>query len=145
MMDCGDFMRRFSEYAPRRFRSGKYAAFELREAVAAHQISRVVDLRDREPLLSERTYASIGVELVRVSVDETRPLPRGLVEIVDVPGTLVHCWKGSHRTGAVVATMRMRDGWEPSCVWEEMQAFGFGAWDDHAALAEGVFGAWRPC
>lgn len=138
-------MRRFAEYAPLRFRSGKYTAVELRAAVAAHRISRVVDLRDRDTLLlSPRTYAAMGVEYVRYPIDESCALPGGVLATVDIPGTLVHCWKGSHRTGAVVATMRMRDGWAPEATWAEMQRFGFGRWEEHPALAESVFGSWRP-
>lgn len=138
-------MRRFSEYAPHRFRSGKYTATELREAVQKHRIGRVVDLRDREPpLLADKTYAEMGVEFVRVPLSEREPLPMGILEVIDRPGTLVHCWKGSHRTGAVVAMLRLRDGWTPEAAWEEMQRFDFGDWRIHSELAESVFGAWRP-
>lgn len=138
-------MRRFAEYAPRRFRSGKYSASELRAAIRDHAIARVVDLRDRDQtLLAQRTYASLGVEFVRWPVDERRPLSPDVLDVVDRPGTLVHCWKGSHRTGAVVAMLRLRAGWTPEATWAELQRFDFGPWADHAELAASVFGSWRP-
>lgn len=138
-------MRRFSEFSPNRFRSGKYTASELSAAVGTFGIRRVVDLRDRpERLLSPRTYERLGVDYIRVPLSENEPVPRSVLDVVDVEHTLVHCWKGSHRTGTVVAMLRMRDGWPPEKVWLEMQAFGFGRWDGHPALAECVFGDWRP-
>jgi protein tyrosine/serine phosphatase len=138
-------VRRFFEFSPNRFRSGKYTASELADAVSRFGIRRVVDLRDRpERIMSPRTYTRIGVEYIRLPLSDHEPIPASVLDVVDRDRTLVHCWNGSHKTGAVVAMIRMRDGWAPEEVWSEMQAFGFGRWDAHHALAASVFGDWRP-
>lgn len=139
-------LRRFAEFDRGLFRSGKYSAGELKLALTHNAIRRVVDLRDNpRQLLASSTYAKLGVEYVRFPIDEHLGLPALNVLSLLVRGTLVHCWKGSHRTGAVVAAHRLHTGWTRSATWDEMQRFGFGEWRKHERLAESVFGAWRPC
>lgn len=137
-------MRRFAVVSPGLYRSGRYSAAALRAVVAEYAIRRVIDLRDRpEPLLAARTYRSIGVAFMRWPIDENADLPDGVVnDVMREPHTLVHCWKGSHRTGAVIASVRLRQGWSMADAWDEMMAFDFGS--GHVALRRSVFGDWSP-
>lgn len=140
---------RFAEVAPGLFRSGRYRAHTLRKLVDTHGIRRVIDLRDRDPLFTARTYERMGVEFLRCPIDEHAPqsldyLDRIVRLALETP-TLVHCWKGSHRTGVVVAWYRMAEcAWSNAQVFQEMQEFGFGKVEAHEPLFESVFGGWRP-
>jgi len=143
-------MRQFGIVTDALLRSGKYQAGELRACVAQHSIRRVIDLRDRPPLLSARTYAQCGVDLCLFPLAEYAPIsPRQCLALLDLLAnpvvTLLHCWKGSHRTGAVVALYRRSMlGWSPAAAWAEMAFFDFGPPDRHHELFVSVFGDWRP-
>lgn len=140
---------RFAEVAPGLFRSGRYRARTLGELVDTHGIKRVIDLRDRPPLFTARTYQRMGVEFLRCPIDEYAPLDLGrldqIVRLALETPTLVHCWKGSHRTGVVVAWYRItKCAWSNARAYQEMQEFDFGKIGAHELLFESVFGEWRP-
>lgn len=122
------------------FRSGKYNAGQLRECVTQYNIKKVIDLRDRVQLLADSTYKKIGVTFSQFSLDETRPLPSNALTVFDgVTPTLIHCWKGAHRTGAWVATYRiLKQGWGVDKAIAEMMNFGFGNPSKHIELYESV-------
>lgn len=133
-------MRNFGIVVPGRlFRSGKYLARELRRATSRYGIECVVDLRStwRDDLLAQSTYESIGVEFYRYPMNEDEPIPQNALDVYDGRPTLIHCWKGAHRTGAWVAKFRMEtQGWPIEEVFSEMLDFGFGDPMKHRALIE---------
>lgn len=135
-------MRNFSEVIPDLlWRSGKYSAWELRQAVQLHGIKQVIDLRDRPPLLAASTYKRAGVKFINFPVDEYQGLPDDALEIWDgqMP-TLIHCWKGAHRTGAWVARLRfVYCGWSEKQALDEMFEFGFGNISQHQELFGSIF------
>lgn len=123
------------------FRGGHYRLRDLAEAVGRYGIQRVIDLRDRAPLFKPASYQRIGVEFVRCPLSEHEPLPANILDVLD-PNyiTFVHCWKGSHRTGAFIGLYRRQcQGWSPDRIWDEMQAYGFGRPEDHMALYRSIF------
>lgn len=125
------------------YRSGRYSAHGLRQVVEQHGIKRVIDLRDHlKPLLAISTYQRMGVVFERVPIDEYAPLPAMNIEL-ECP-TLIHCWRGAHRTGALVARYRLAQGWSREQAWAEMASFGFGNIAARAQLFSSVFGVWRP-
>ena len=135
-------MRNFGEVVPGLlWRSGKYTASQLRHSVHLHKIEQVIDLRDRLPLLAISTYQHIGVKFINFPVDEYRGLHPNALDIWDgQTPTLVHCWKGAHRTGAWVARFRIEQcGWPEKQALKEMISFGFGSISLHQELFRSVF------
>lgn len=142
--------RNFGTVRPGLYRSGRYTRGELAAVVAEYGVQTVVDLRDehRPAMLGGRTYRALGVQVLRVPVREDLPVPEQAVEVVEAVvgacgATLLHCWKGSHRTGAVVALLRLRAGEPGPAVLEDMQRYGFGDPSKHQALWEQVATAAR--
>ncbi len=125
------------------FRSGRYRLRDLAHIVEVYGIQRVIDLRDRPPLFKLSSYRRVGVTFIRYPISEYEPLSEDVLRILDPQYvTLIHCWKGAHRTGAVVGLYRRRcQGWPPEEVWREMKAFGFGNPEKHPELFESVFNA----
>jgi len=134
-------MRNFDVVIPGAlYRSGKYNARELRKAVEQHGIRRVVDLRNQSPLLAASTYRRMGVEFSMLRLSEYEPLPAGILDVFDgQTPTLVHCWKGAHRTGAWVAALRRRQGWDRVEIDAELQRYGFGDAERHQELYESIW------
>ena len=129
------------------WRSGRYSAAGLRALVAETGIRTVVDLRDahRPLLLAESTYRRLRVDFHRVPLREDEPVPTAAFErvlaLVAAAPALVHCWKGAHRTGAIVALYRRLSGWTPETAWEEAQRCGFGHAAAHPSLAAQILDA----
>lgn len=135
-------MRNFGEVIPSRlWRSGKYSARELMQAVNEHNIKLVIDLRDRPQLLADSTYRRIGVSFINFPVNEYQGLPKNALDIWDKKTpALIHCWKGAHRTGAWVARLRIKYcGWSRAQALDEMLRFGFGNISLHSQLFVSVF------
>ncbi len=134
----------FGEVVPGQlWRSGRYTASALCHMVQQCGIRQVIDLRDRESaLLAARTYRRMGISFVRYPLDETKGLPDAALEVWDgVTPTLIHCWKGAHRTGAWVARLRLeRMGWTATAVHDELMGYGFGRIADHHELYKSI---WR--
>jgi len=122
------------------YRSGKYQASELHQCVKRFGIKKVVDLRDRVQLFADSTYQNIGVEFRKYPLDENRPFPVDALSVFDgQTPTLVHCWKGVHRTGAWVAMYRiLRQEWRTNEAIAEMMGYGFGEPSKHIELYESV-------
>lgn len=139
-------IRNFAQVQPGLFRSGKYDLAGLRELATTHGIKTVIDLRDKPPILGARTYRSAGVEFLRIPCNGLEQLPwDSIASEVDRRmhrgSVLVHCWNGTHRTGAFVGAWRvLRQGWTFEQAWKEAQAFGFGSPDAHKTLALCHFG-----
>ncbi len=113
------------------YRSGQLTADQLTAAVKSHGIRTVVNLQlPGEELTAERELsARLGVDFVNL------PMPgdgfgeewqfREILKITDDPQrrpVLVHCARGTCRTGAAVAMYRFeRDGWTLEDVAAEMR------------------------
>jgi protein-tyrosine phosphatase len=113
------------------YRSGQLTAEQLTEAVKRHKIRTVVNLQMPGPdMEAERALAA------RIKVDFVNlPMPgdgfgaewqfREILKIIDDPArrpVLVHCARGTCRTGAAVAMYRFeRDGWTIDDVAVEMR------------------------
>jgi protein tyrosine/serine phosphatase len=113
------------------YRSGQLSGDQLREAVKRYQIRTVINLQwPGDELKAERSLSRrLGVDFVNL------PMPgdglgeewqfREILKILDDPDrrpALVHCARGTCRTGAAVAFYRFeRDGWTPEDVANELE------------------------
>jgi protein tyrosine/serine phosphatase len=113
------------------YRSGQLTSDQLTQAVKRHHIKTVINLQQAGPELdAERALAArLGLDFVNL------PMPgdgfgeegqfREILKIIDDPGqrpVLVHCARGTCRTGAAVAMYRFeRDGWTIEDVAVEMR------------------------
>jgi protein tyrosine phosphatase (PTP) superfamily phosphohydrolase (DUF442 family) len=113
------------------YRSGQLTSEQLTEAVKRHGIRTVVNLQLAGPeTMAERALAArLGIDFVNL------PMPgdgfgeewqfREILKITDDPRrrpVLVHCARGTCRTGAAVAMYRFeRDGWTIDDVALEMR------------------------
>lgn len=111
------------------YRCAQPSAAGMRE-LAGFGIAAVVNLRDHHG----DADAVAGTRLVSIAVPlgTTDLSYEQLVEAVAVlqaapKPVAVHCWRGSDRTGAVVAAWRVVvDGWTPAAALDEMVAGGYG-------------------
>jgi protein tyrosine phosphatase (PTP) superfamily phosphohydrolase (DUF442 family) len=113
------------------YRSGQLTSAQLTQAVKRHHIRTVVNLQwPGEEMVQERALAArLGIDFVNL------PMPgdgfgeewqfREILKITDDPDrcpVLVHCARGTCRTGAAVALYRFeRDGWTIDDVAVEMR------------------------
>jgi protein tyrosine/serine phosphatase len=113
------------------YRSGQLSGDQLREAVKRYRIRTVVNLQwPGDEMKQERALSRrLGVDFVNL------PMPgdglgeesqfREILKILDDPErrpALVHCARGTCRTGAAVAYYRFeRDGWTPEDVAIELE------------------------
>jgi hypothetical protein len=113
------------------YRSGQLTSAQLTRAVEQYNIRTVINLQwPGEEMVEERALASaLGVDFVNF------PMPgdgfgeewefREILKILDDPErrpALVHCARGTCRTGAAVAIYRLeRDGWTLDDVAAEMR------------------------
>lgn len=113
------------------YRSGQLTPDQLTEAVRRYNIRTVINLqRPGEEMAAERSLSGrLGVDFVNL------PMPgdglgeewefREILKILDDPErrpALVHCARGTCRTGASVAFYRFeRDGWTPEDVAAELK------------------------
>ena len=113
------------------YRSGQLAPDQLAEAIKRYNIRTVINLQwPGEEMSAERALCRrLGVDFVNL------PMPgdglgeqwqfRQILTILDDPDrrpALVHCARGTCRTGAAVAFYRFeRDGWTPEDVATELR------------------------
>ncbi len=113
------------------YRSGQLSSEQLTQAVQRYNIRTIINLQwPGEEMKSERGLAGrLGVNFVNL------PMPgdglgeewqfREILKILDDPNrqpALVHCARGTCRTGAAVAFYRYeRDGWTPEDVASELR------------------------
>ncbi|MGO9913346.1 MAG: fused DSP-PTPase phosphatase/NAD kinase-like protein [Isosphaeraceae bacterium] len=113
------------------YRSGQLTSAQLTQAVRRHNIRTVINLQwPGEEMVQERALAArLGVDFVNL------PMPgdgfgeewefREILKVVDDPErrpVLVHCARGTCRTGAAVGIYRLeRDGWALDDVATEMK------------------------
>ncbi len=113
------------------YRSGQLTSAQLAQAVKRYDIRTVVNLQwPGDEMVEERSLAaSLGVDFVNL------PMPgdgfgeewefREILQILDDPArrpVLVHCARGTCRTGAAVGIYRLeRDGWTLDDVATEMR------------------------
>jgi protein tyrosine/serine phosphatase len=120
------------------YRSGQLTADQFARAVERYQLRTVINLQwPGEEMHAERAASRrLGVDFVNL------PMPgdglgeewqfREILKILDDPArrpALVHCARGTCRTGAAVAFYRLeRDGWTPEDVDRELarQTYHYG-------------------
>jgi len=132
------------------YRSGQLSSLGLKQVLRDHEIKTIVTLRDSEvpgrppPDRAEEEYCRAqGIKHVRLSpltweaADGSAPAEfnvRKFLEVVHDPQNhpvLVHCFAGSHRTGAFVAVFRMEcEGWDSQQAIQEMKAYGYDNLDE---------------
>ena len=120
------------------YRSGQLTSDQLREAVKRYQLRTVINLQwPGDEMKQERALSHrLGVDFVNLSMpgdglgEESQF--REILKILDDPDrrpALVHCARGTCRTGAAVAFYRFeRDGWTPEDVAAELdrQTYHYG-------------------
>ncbi len=113
------------------YRSGQLTADQLTEAVKQYQLRTIINLQwPGEEMHAERALCRrLGVDFINL------PMPgdglgeewqfREILKVLDDPErrpALVHCARGTCRTGAAVAFYRFqRDGWTPEDVASELR------------------------
>ena len=113
------------------YRSGQLTPDQLTEAVKRYNLRTVINLQwpGEEMRLERSVSRRLGVDFVSL------PMPgdglgqewqfREILKILDDPArrpALVHCARGTCRTGAAVAFYRFeRDGWTPADVASELR------------------------
>jgi protein tyrosine/serine phosphatase len=113
------------------YRSGQLSGDQLKQAVKRYQIRTIINLQwPGDEMKAERALSHrLGVDFVNL------PMPgdglgeewqfREVLKILDDPArrpALVHCARGTCRTGASVAFYRFeRDGWTPEDVANELE------------------------
>jgi protein-tyrosine phosphatase len=113
------------------YRSGQLSSTQLMQAVKRYNIRTIINLQwPGEELVEERAQAArLGIDFVNL------PMPgdgygeewefREILQILDDPNrrpVLVHCARGTCRTGAAVGMYRLeRDGWTLDDVATEMR------------------------
>jgi tyrosine-protein phosphatase SIW14 len=132
------------------YRSGQLSLFGLKQAIHDYEIKTVITLRDAHPpasqppdLPEEEYCRSQGLNYHRIpprawwAQNGLVPAERGVrqfLAIMDNPKNypvLIHCFAGSHRTGAYVAIYRMEyEGWSNRQVLEEMKTYGYDNLDE---------------
>lgn len=120
------------------YRSGQLQPHQLEEVIRRYGIKTVINTREIEaPLdLMLAEYAVCwreGADMVRLPMpgdgrgDFVR-LAQGTAVLADTNRhpVLVHCARGTHRTGALVASYRVLDqGWAPARALQEMEEYRF--------------------
>lgn len=118
--------------SPDLYRCGQPDRRAMRE-LEAFGVRSVVNLREYHD--DDDEVAGTNLTLVTVPLDAGELSYAGLVSalraVLAAPKpTVVHCWHGADRTGAVIAAYRVAvDGWSPADALDEMVAGGF---DQHA-------------
>ena len=120
------------------FRSGQMRPYQLDRLIRKYGLRTVINTREMEaPARWMESESEVcrrnGVEMVRISMPGDG---RGTYEQYDqalhvlqetnrLPA-LIHCARGTHRTGAIVAAYRVRvQGWDLVQVLDEMQGYRF--------------------
>lgn len=125
------------------YRSGQLKPYQFADAIERYGIRTVINTREPEAPAKvveaeRRACEAAGAEMVRI------PMPgdgRGTYDQYDfglsllrAPGrrpVLVHCARGTHRTGALVGSYRVLDqGWDREAALREMASYRFDA-EDH--------------
>jgi protein tyrosine/serine phosphatase len=125
---------RFARVSHRLYRSGQPSEIGLRKA-AAWGVRTVIDLcsEGKRARQEKALVESLGMRYVNIPMSGLRAPTQAEVERVlelihgsaEQP-VLVHCRRGSDRTGVIVAAYRIRfDRWGASAAYDEMRQFGF--------------------
>lgn len=129
--------------SPDLYRCGQPSAAAMR-ALEARGIQSIVNLRQYHSDADEvagTTLALFEVPLDAGDLDYPRLVTALRALVVAPKPVAVHCWRGSDRTGAVVAAWRVAvDGWTPAQAVEEMVTGGFGHFAWYGGLRALVLG-----
>lgn len=138
-------MRNFGVVQENILRSGKYTLKDLKKTALEYDLSNIIYLNDRDPFLSLKTYKKIGINFFHFRISDREKISSGLfTDVLKIiystsKTTLIHCWKGAHRTGAVIGKIRKTQHWSPMDTWDEMLKYGFGEPCEHIELFRSVF------
>lgn len=145
------------------YRSGQMSISGLKRVIHDFGIKTVVTLRDAyypgnlPPDLAEQKFCE-AEELNHIRItprqwwaaDGSVPAEKGVrqfLEVMDDPANypvLIHCFAGSHRTGAYCAVYRMEyERWTNADALAEMKAFGYCNLDDELDIL-GYLEQYRP-
>ena len=136
------------------YRSGQLSLNGLKRVVHDYGIKTIVTLRDAHnpgqsaPDAAKEAYCKKQeIKYVRIpprvwwGPDNTVPAEQGVrtfLEVMDDPANfpvLVHCFAGSHRSGAVCAVYRMEyEGYSNQEALDEMKNYGYANLDDDVDL-----------
>lgn len=145
------------------YRSGQLSLSGLKRVQHDHGIKTVVTLRDAyypgqlPPDLAEQAYCEAEeLNYFRITprpwwaADGSVPAEKGVrqfLQVMDDPANypvLVHCFAGSHRTGAYCAIYRMEyEHWSNADALAEMKAYGYCNLDDELDIL-GYLEQYRP-
>jgi protein tyrosine/serine phosphatase len=145
------------------YRSGQMSISGLKRVIHDYGIKTVVTLRDAyypgnlPPDLAEQHFCEAEeLNYVRITPrtwwasDGSVPAEKGIrqfLEVMDDPANypvLIHCFAGSHRTGAYCAVYRMEyERWTNAEALAEMKAFGYCNLDDELDIL-GYLEQYRP-
>lgn len=135
------------------YRSGQLSLAGLERVIHDHGIRTVISLRDADvpgqtpPDAAEEEFCKQrGIRHVRITprswwpeYDGPPPAERGIAQFLRVlddsanQPVLLHCFAGTHRTGAMVAIYRMEyDRWTNSEALAELRAAGYKNLDNEA-------------
>lgn len=142
------FMDNFGVVEPGRiFRSGQLTARQLEKLIAGKGIRTVLNLRDESestPVMREESEVCLreGVRLIVIPMpgdgladfEQLDQAFEGISDTNNYP-LLVHCARGSYRTGAVVGAYRAAIcGWPMERILDEMREHRFTSRDDHPLI-----------
>ena len=111
-----------------------------REVLLVRQrgVRTVIDLSDRHRQTVARACADLGLRYEKIPIDEQRPSASALRSAVDLAkrgNCLVHCYRGIHRTGVVIALVRMAFGTPFDVAVSDMLSRRFGRRHDRLITA----------
>ncbi len=125
------------------YRTGQPKPYQLARLIEEYGIKTVINTREEhapEELMAKELAVceAAGIKMVRMSMPGdgrgTYDQYREALALLDDPESLpalVHCARGTHRTGAIVGSYRvLRQGWEPAAAIEEMTKYRFKT-EDH--------------
>jgi protein tyrosine/serine phosphatase len=128
------------------YRTGQPKPYQLARLIEEYGIKTVINTREEhapEELMAKEQAVceAAGTLMVRMSMPGdgrgTYAQYQEALALLDDPErlpVLVHCARGTHRTGAIVGSYRvLRQGWEPAAAVEEMTNYRFKP-EDHALV-----------
>ena len=125
------------------YRSGQLKPYQFADVIEKYGIKTVINTREPEAPAAlvdaeRRACEAAGAEMVRIPMpgdgrgtDEQYDYGLSLLRAAERRPVLVHCARGTHRTGALVGSYRvLEQGWDREAALREMEAYRFDP-EDH--------------